>query len=55
MFSRGGETLRIDGYLTLSLLTHGNLAVYHRLMKYVDPRPLLELTHVFRPTNVLRD
>ena len=25
MFSRGVETLRIDGYLTLVLLTHGEL------------------------------
>ena len=37
LFSIGVETLQIDGYLTLSLLTHGNLAVFHRLMKYVDP------------------
>ena len=37
MFSRGVETLRIDGYLTLTLSTHGNLAAFRRLMKYVDP------------------
>ena len=37
MFSRGVETLRIDGYLTLVLLTHGVLTVFHRLMKYGDP------------------
>ena len=37
MFSRGVKTLRIDGYLTMILLTHGNLAVFYRLMKYVDP------------------
>ena len=37
MFSRGVETLRIDGYLTLVLLTHGELTVFHRLMKYGEP------------------
>ena len=37
MFSRGVETLRIDGYLTLVLLTHGELMAFHRLMKYVEP------------------
>ena len=37
MFSRGVETLRIDGYLTLVLLTHGNLTSFHRLMKYSEP------------------
>ena len=37
MFSRGVETLRIDGYLTLVLLTHGNLTEFHRLMKYGEP------------------
>ena len=37
MFSRGVETLRINGYLTLVLLTHGNLMAFHRLMKYGDP------------------
>ena len=35
--SRVVETLRVDWYLTLIFLTHGNLAVFHRLMKYVDP------------------
>ena len=34
MFSRGVETLRIDGYLALVLLTHGELVSFHRLMKY---------------------
>ena len=34
MFSRGVDTLRIDGYLTLVLLTHGELASFHRLMRY---------------------
>ena len=34
MFSQGVETLRIDGYLTLVLLTHGELVSVHRLMKY---------------------
>ena len=48
MFSRVVETLRIDGYLTLILLTHGILAAFHRLMKYGEPlsvrkaRPSLE-------------
>ena len=37
MFSRGVETLRIDGYLTLVLLTHGELVEFHRLMKYEEP------------------
>ena len=52
MFSRGVETLRIDEYLKLILLTHGNLAAFHRLMKYVDPlsvrkaHPSLETTRV---------
>ena len=34
MFSRGVETLRIEGYLALVLLTHGELVSFHRLMKY---------------------
>ena len=34
MFSRGVGTVRIDGYLTLVLLTHGELTAFHRLMKY---------------------
>ena len=33
MFSRCVETLRIDGYLTLILLTHGELTTFHRPMK----------------------
>ena len=37
MFSRGVDTLRIDGYLTLVLLTHGELESFHRLMKYGEP------------------
>ena len=37
MFSTGLRTLRIDGYLTVKLLTHGNLAAFHRLMKYGEP------------------
>ena len=37
MFSQGVETLRNDGYLTLILLTHGNLAAFHRLLKYGKP------------------
>ena len=37
MITTGVETLRIDGYLTLILLTHRNLAEFYRLTKYVDP------------------
>ena len=34
MFRRGVQTLRIDGYLALVLLTHGELVSFHRLTKY---------------------
>ena len=44
MFSRGVETLRIDGYLTLVLLIHGELVSFHRLMKYGEPLSM-EKTH----------
>ena len=37
MFSRGVEMLRIDGYLALVVLTHGELMSFHRLMKYGEP------------------
>ena len=37
MFIWGVETLRIDGYLALVLLTHGELVSFHRLMKYGEP------------------
>ena len=37
MFSRGVKTLRIDGYLTLVLLTHGELTAFHQMMKYGEP------------------
>ena len=37
MFSRGEDTPRIDGYLALVLLTHGELVSFHRLMKYGEP------------------
>ena len=37
IFSRGVETLRIDGYLELVLLTHGELVSFHRLTKYGEP------------------
>ena len=37
MFSRGVETLRNDGYLTVILLTHGELTTFHRLKKYGEP------------------
>ena len=37
MLSRGVETIQIDGYLTLVLLTRGELVAFHRLMKYGEP------------------
>ena len=37
MSRRGVETLRIDGYLTLVLLTNGELTAFHRLIKYGEP------------------
>ena len=37
IFSRGMGMLQIDGYLTLVLLTHGELTAFHRLMKYREP------------------
>ena len=37
MFSRGVETLRIDGYLALVRLNHGELVSFHRLTKYGEP------------------
>ena len=37
MFSSGVETFRIDGYLTLVLLTHNEVVAFHRLMKYGEP------------------
>ena len=37
MFSRSVDTLRIDVYLALVLLTHGDLMSFHRLMKYGEP------------------
>ena len=37
MFSRGVESLRVDGYLALILLTHGELVSFHRLMEYGEP------------------
>ena len=40
MFSRGVETLRIDGYLALVLLTHGELVSFHRLTKYGEPQSM---------------
>ena len=44
MFSRGVETLRIDGYLALVLLTYGELVSFHRLMKYGEPLSMVK-TH----------
>ena len=43
LFSRVVSILRIDEYLTLSFLMHGNLAVFHRLMKYVDPMAMAQV------------
>ena len=37
MFNRGVETFRIDYYLKLILLRHGELTTFHRLMKYGEP------------------
>ena len=37
MFSRAFDTLRIDGYLALVILTHGELMSFHRLMNYGEP------------------
>ena len=37
MFRGGVETLRIDGYLTLKLLTHGELVAFQRLIEYGEP------------------
>ena len=34
MFSRGVETLGIDGHLTLVLLTHMELMAFHQLMAF---------------------
>ena len=42
IFSRGVETLRIDGYWTLILLTHEELTTFHRLMKYGEPLSVRE-------------
>ena len=39
MFSRGVETLRIDGYLALVLLTHDELVSFHRLMNGEEKNP----------------
>ena len=37
MLSKGVETVRIDGYLTLVLLSHGEVVTFNRLMKYGEP------------------
>ena len=37
------ETVRVDEYLNLSLLTHRNWAVFDRLMKYGDPMAMTQL------------
>ena len=42
MFSRGVETLQIDGYLTLVLLAHGELTASHRLLKYGEPLSVIK-------------
>ena len=52
MFSRGVETLRIDGYLTLVLLTHGEPVAFHRLMKYGNPCRWGKLTRVQKLTRL---
>ena len=42
MFSRGVETLRIDGYLTLVLLTHGELVAFHLPLSMGKTHPSVE-------------
>ena len=37
------ETLRIDRYMILSLLTHGNLAAFYCLMQYADPMAMAKV------------
>ena len=49
MFSRGVGTLRIDGFLTLVLLMHGELTAFHRLMKYGEP-PSVRKAHPSKET-----
>ena len=51
--SRRVHTLRLDGYLSLRLLTPGNLAVIHRLMKHADPMAMAQ-TH-FSMENYLQN
>ena len=59
MFSRGVVTFRIDGYLTLVLLTHGEQVAFHRLVKYGEPlsmgktHPSTE-THAYKCTAGLK-
>ena len=52
MFSRGVDTLRIDGYLTLVLLTHGELVSFHRMMKYGEPLSMRKHTRVLTLTRI---
>ena len=52
IFSRGVETLRIDGYLTLVPLTHRELTAFHRLMKYGEPLSWGRLTQARKPTRI---
>ena len=42
MFSRGVETLRIDGYLILVLLTHGELGKYRETLSVRKAHPSVE-------------
>ena len=51
--SRRVDTLRLDGYLSLRLLTPGNLAVIHRLMKHADQMAMAQ-TH-FSTENYLQN
>ena len=46
LFSRGVETLRIDGYLALALLTHGELVPFHRLFKHGEPLSMGKPTQI---------
>ena len=52
MFSRGVETLRIDGYLALVLLTYGELVSFHRLTKYGEPLSMGKPTRALTPIHI---
>ena len=43
LFTRDVETVKVNEYLNLSLLTHGNWAVFDHLMKYGDPMAMTQV------------